>query len=301
MTLTLPPAVTSNVTIKSKHSAWLATIEARLTKVLADLRADLLEQIPSDWSVVLKCRDSDGARFIVKAAPPDEEVIASIASLSFSHPKLVKCVSTDLTYGIQVLEHIDGSSFPEECNTPDELSKVGALLGELHRLPIHPAMISLEDWCRDLLVPMKNVPDAILENQERCRILLATSQQSTWLHGDLHHRNIMQDELTGALIAIDPKGIYGDASFDICTFVRNHVPEDLDDSQLTDLLETRITVIGATAYYPLNRAFAWAAAGNALSLSWDWPDSDVAITQHHMHHQRILMRLNHLAERYGDI
>jgi streptomycin 6-kinase len=120
-----------------------------------------------------------------------------------------------------------------------------------------------------------------------------------WLHGDLHHANIISNEVTGLLTAIDPSGVYGDASFDICTFVRNHVPEDLNDEELRTFLERRIRIIAGGAAYPIDRAFAWAAAGNALSIVWDLPASGALESPHLQYLDRILTQLNALANAYG--
>jgi streptomycin 6-kinase len=162
-------------------------------------------------------------------------------------------------------------------------------------------MIPLSKWCNDLIIPRCDVPPEIAVNIARCERLLATSAAPTWLHGDLHHGNIIEHDETGQLVAIDPKGLLGDPSFDICTFIRNHVPEQLNDEALSDLLERRIRLIGDAAGYPSERAFAWAAAGNALSLVWDLPVSGELTTEHHCHLYRVLTQLNLLASRYGNV
>jgi streptomycin 6-kinase len=188
-----------------------------------------------------------------------------------------------------------------DFNTTDGLKAVGCLLAELHQLHIAPSMIPLSKWCNDLIIPRCDVPSEISVNVARCERLLATSAAPTWLHGDLHHGNIIEHDETGQLVAIDPKGLFGDPSFDICTFIRNHVPDHLDDEALADLLERRIRLIGDAAGYPSERAFAWAAAGNALSLVWDLPVSGELTTEHHCHLYRVLTQLNLLASRYGNV
>jgi streptomycin 6-kinase len=188
-----------------------------------------------------------------------------------------------------------------DANTEEDLAAIGSLLNVLNGLNAHTGMIPLDRWCTDLLHPGISLLEPISVNTRRCQMLLSTAPSNAWLHGDLHHGNIIQSSETGILVAIDPKGLVGDPSFDICTFVRNHVPETLDDASLSAFLERRIRIIGCAAGYPMDRAFAWAAAGNALSLVWDLTDGAKPLTANQEHLLRILMRLNDLAIRYGTV
>lgn len=58
------------------------------------------------------------------------------------------------------------------------------------------------------------------------------------LHGDLHHDNIMQTH-DGEWIAIDPKGLIGEAAYEIGAFIRNPIPELLKYNASTTI-ERRI-------------------------------------------------------------
>lgn len=294
--------LTSNVAVNDVWTAWLQTVPERVQQTCLAIGVVQAEQIPSDWSIVLRTITHSGQVLYIKASPPGDESQAAIASLlQNAHPQLVYCVHSDIGNGIQLLADIPGNHLSWNCNSADELNAVGFLLAELHKLNSAPLMIPLSKWCNDLLTPRSSVPSEISVNIERCERLLATSPAATWLHGDLHHGNIIEHAETRKLVAIDPKGIFGDPSFDICTFVRNHVPEQLNDEALSDFLERRIRLIGDTAGYPTERAFAWAAAGNALSLVWDLPPSGELRTEHDCHLYRVLTKLNLLASRYGKV
>lgn len=301
MTPVIPINIRNRAETNQEILSWVSSIHTHLDAMITRLGLVSVEQIASDWSIVLKAKTAESTELIIKAAPPDAEVVAASASLLNHHASLVECTHTDASNGIQILRYIPGELFPTDCNAPSELTRVGHLLRNLHELDIYPGMIPLSTWCRELLSANRLFPAAILENCIRCRDLLTSSPRDKWLHGDLHHGNIIENPETRALIAIDPKGLYGDPSFDICTFVRNHVPADLEDSELDGLLENRIQTISVAAEYPLERAYSWAAAGNALSLIWDWPDSEQSITEYNKHQLRILMHLNRLASRYGSL
>ena len=294
--------LTSNVAVNDVRTAWLRTLPERIEETCLAIGVVQAEQIPSDWSIVLRTIKHLGQVLYIKASPPGDESHAAIASLlSNAHPQLVHCVHSDIGNGIHVLADIPGNQLSGDCNAADELKAVGCLLAELHQLKIAPLMIPLSKWCSDLLSSPVPLPSEISVNIERCERLLKTSPAAAWLHGDLHHGNIIEHAETRKLVAIDPKGIFGDPSFDICTFVRNHIPEQLNDNALSDFLERRMRLIGDAAGYPTERAFAWAAAGNALSLVWDLPVSGELITEHHCHLYRVLTQLNLLASRYGKV
>lgn len=53
--------------------------------------------------------------------------------------------------------------------------------------------------------------------------LLATTTNPVFLHGDLHHSNILLDERTNEFRPIDPKGLVGDAAFECVAFLRNPI------------------------------------------------------------------------------
>lgn len=279
---------------------WLTNLPSILQMLLEQQHCKRWEQLKSEWSVTLRVHSDKGDIVYCKAGPPNHETTSAIASLQGNtHPQLVRCIDANLSNGTHVLENVNGVPFSPDEDDERHLAEVGLLLKELHTLQQDPRMIDLASWCSDLLNVSNHFPESILANVSRCASLLDSAESSVWLHGDLHHGNIIRSYATGLLVAIDPHGIRGDASFDICTFIRNHVPPDLDDESLRAFLERRICIIAEAAGYPLDRAFAWAAAGNALSLVWDLPITGELFTDDHRHMNRILMHLNALAQDKG--
>lgn len=276
---------------------WLINLPSILQMLFEQQHCKHWEQLKSEWSVTIRIRSSKGGIVYAKAGPPNHETTSAIASLlGHTHPQLVRCIDANLSNGTHVLENVIGVPFSPDEDDERHLADVGLLLKELHTIHQDPRMIDLASWCSDLLNVPNHFPESILANVSRCTTLLDSAESSVWLHGDLHHGNIIRSDTTGLLVAIDPHGIRGDASFDICTFIRNHVPHDLDDERLRAFLERRIRIIAGAAGYPLDRAFDWAAAGNALSLVWDLPETGELLTEDHRHTNRILIHLNALAQ-----
>ena len=300
MNITIFPTFCANYASNIESVAWLNAAPGNITALLQRLGVIHWEQMASDWSIVIRAVISNQSAVYLKASPPGDETSSTIACLVKSdHPQLVRCIHADGDLGIHVLENVPGAPIAPDTDDKDQLNSIGMLLAELNQLDTQPGMIPLSRWCQDLLHPKLPIPQAISQNIERCRRLLSTTTSNAWIHGDLHHANIIQNTDTGLLVAIDPKGLVGDPSVDICTFVRNHIPENLNDAALYAFLERRIRVIAAAAGYPMDRAFAWAAAGNALSLLWDLPKTGLLETGHQHHLCRVVAHLSDLADRYG--
>lgn len=298
--INVPVRLADAASTSDEIANWLTSLPSILQMLLEQHHCERWEQLKSEWSFTIRIHSYEGGVVYVKAGPPNHETTSAIASLlGHPHPQIVRCIDANLSNGTHVLENVNGVPFSQDEDDERHLADVGLLLKELHTLHQDPRMIDLATWCSDLLNVSNHFPEGILANVSRCASLLDSAESSAWLHGDLHHGNIIRSDTTGLLVAIDPHGIRGDASFDICTFIRNHVRADLDDISFRTFLERRIRIIAEAASYPLDRAFAWAAAGNALSLVWDLPTSGKLLSDDHRHMNRILTHLNALAEDNG--
>lgn len=92
--------------------------------------------------------------------------------------------------------------------------------------------------------------------------LLKTSPESVFLHGDLHHMNIL---LHGEnWLAIDPKGLYGDPAFEAAAYIRNPISSIGDAIDLPRLLTGRIEFSSKLMNVDPKRIWAW-----SLAELWD--------------------------------
>ncbi|MGN6144596.1 MAG: aminoglycoside phosphotransferase family protein [Mesorhizobium sp.] len=101
--------------------------------------------------------------------------------------------------------------------------------------------------------------------------LLSDPQDVRPLHGDLHHDNIM--ESPRGWLAIDPKGVLGDAGFDAANLFYN--PLDRDDLCLDpDRIAHMATVFSLSMGHDPRRLLDHAVAYGALSAAWHAGDSN---------------------------
>ena len=107
--------------------------------------------------------------------------------------------------------------------------------------------------------------------------LLAAQRDVLPLHGDLHHDNVLDGGPRGWL-AIDPKGLIGERTYDVANLLRNPWPhgELVHDAGRMDRLAK---LYAARLNLDPHRVLAWALAHAGLSASWHIDDgSDAAFS-----------------------
>jgi len=113
----------------------------------------------------------------------------------------------------------------------------------------------------------KQVPDQIILKAKELFIELVYSQNNTkFLHGDLHHYNILKDKKRGWVV-IDPKGIIGELEYEVGPFLRN--PVDNPQSFLDEnIFRERLNYICANLNLNKERVLTWLFVQLILAISY---------------------------------
>jgi streptomycin 6-kinase len=98
---------------------------------------------------------------------------------------------------------------------------------------------------------------------------LAEQRRPAVLHGDLHHANVLDFGERGWL-AIDPKGLVGDAEFDVCNVLCNPHERALVPGRLA----RQFAVVVEATGFAERRLRDWLVAWCALSSTWFAIDDD---------------------------
>lgn len=102
--------------------------------------------------------------------------------------------------------------------------------------------------------------------------LLSNPQHETVLHGDIHHENIRYHDKRGWL-AFDPKGLYGERTYDAANTVCN--PWGIPELVETEARSLRISKILADKMQISHaRVLAFVYSYACLSASWSFEDGD---------------------------
>jgi streptomycin 6-kinase len=232
-------------------------------------------------------RTTNGQPVVVKVADPGSGEMLGVAALRHYQAK----------GSVAVLDHIDGAALLERACPGWPLSELVlagrddeatghlcAVAAALHN-PALPAETSgmvfprVEDWGSGFARYRRSgdgsLPAALVERAGALFAELAASQDSRrLLHGDLHHDNILWDERRGWL-AIDPKGVLGEAAYEFGAALRNpaSAPTLVASPAVAD---RRSHIIAERLGLDRWRVVAWAFAQAVLAAVWAWEDGQQA-------------------------
>jgi streptomycin 6-kinase len=134
---------------------------------------------------------------------------------------------------------------------------------------------TVEDWGRAFgwyrTAGLADIPPALVDDARRRFVELSRSQQQVrFLHGDLHHSNVLHDARRGWL-AVDPKGVVGEREYEVGAMLRNPVehPECFLSARA---VERRIAQLADRLRLDAARALGWAFAQAILAAIWKLQD-----------------------------
>ena len=104
------------------------------------------------------------------------------------------------------------------------------------------------------------------------RDLLAMPCEVVPLHGDIHHGNVLDGGRRGWL-AIDPKGLSGERTFDFVNILRN---PDAATALSAGRFGHHVDLLADTAALDRRRLLNWTLAFAGLSAAWHLADREPA-------------------------
>jgi streptomycin 6-kinase len=138
----------------------------------------------------------------------------------------------------------------------------GRLHAPRHRPP--PALMPLTDWFA-MLAPAANALGGLFAvSNAIARKLLSSQRDVVPLHGDIHHGNVLDGGERG-WIAIDPKGLWGERTFDFVNILRN---PDAATALAPRRFGHQVDVLAAAAGLDQHRLVEWTMAFAGLSAAW---------------------------------
>lgn len=127
-----------------------------------------------------------------------------------------------------------------------------------------PPLVPLTQWFNTLLVAAPTHDRFWSHCACTARELLASPRDVTVLHGDIHHGNVLDFGPLGWL-AIDPKGLYGERTFDYANIFCN---PDGEHALVRDNFSRRIELVANVAGIERQRLLQWVLAWTGLSTAW---------------------------------
>jgi streptomycin 6-kinase len=187
----------------------------------------------------------------------------------------------------RVLAHDDRTLLMERITGPrtlaamvatgddDEASRIlCAVANRLHapRRGPPPELVPLSRWFAALAPAARSHGGLLAEADAAARALLADPRDTVVLHGDIHHGNVL-DAGTRGWLAIDPKGLLGERTFDFVNILRN---PDAATALTLGRWDRQVNVLADAAALDRQRLLKWTLAFAGLSASWHLADGEPA-------------------------
>jgi len=224
----------------------------------------------------------DGTPAVLKLSfPGDKEFKTEAAALAaFGGRGICRLLELDLDRGAMLLERLQPGKPLTIVGDDEEATSVAAgVMKKLWRpAPPDHAFPRVSDWSRGFErlrrrfdggtgpMPTRLVGDA----ESLFAELLVSEGEPLLLHGDLHQENILSAG-RGPWLAIDPKGVVGEAAYEPAALLHNPV-EALDSPDPKGLLERRLDVLSGALGLDRARVRAWGLAQAVLAAYWSLED-----------------------------
>lgn len=273
-----------------------------------------LEHYTKDWvferqfqiadqrsSTVYKVRLSDGTSAIFKHLKPEgaDEAVGGALLEWYDGAGAAKVYRHD--NGAQLLEYLDG---PQLYEVFDEIGDIDAtlvicnIIRQLHMPRSNPppyGLVSLKRRFQELYKKASHdrehgLDSVFVRAAEIADDLIATQAMEIPLHGDLHHENVLKSA-DGSWCVIDPKGLFGDPSYEFANIYCN----PLNHADLTHSEEriARLTQTFSSAFsYDAVRIARFGLVHAALSASWSLLENDFTDAHHRIHVAETIMRFD---------
>jgi len=192
---------------------------------------------------------------------------------------------------VRSLKYIDGAVLLERIVPGNPLTDLvvasdddaatdvlAALMASLNKTPPLDGCASVKDLAggfdRYLQSDDTRIPRSlVIEARDTYRNLCQSQTDCRLLHGDLHHANVLWDARRG-WVAIDPKGVIGEAEYEIGAVLRNPM-EQPELFASSEIIERRIERFRTKLQLDLDRVRRWAFAQAVLSTIWEWEDDQL--------------------------
>jgi streptomycin 6-kinase len=211
---------------------------------------------------------------MLKLLKPDSDEHAGTALLRyFAGIGAVRLLADDA--GALLMERADSEPSLVALAVSGHDDAAAAILAEciaqLHARRTHPppqGLISLRDWFHALFALETQTP-LLARCAAVARHLLATERETTTLHGDLHHDNVLPSPR--GWLAIDPKGLRGERTYEVANLLCNPQPHG-DIVHHPDRMRRHAALYSERLGLDPLRVLGFALAHAGLSAAWSLED-----------------------------
>ena len=230
-------------------------------------------------NLVYRCALRDGTPAVIKTEPDrlaDDEFLPGLdALLLYRGRGMVRVLEAARDDRVVLMERVVPGETLWHGPIDDALEAIASVMTKLRAVP--PKGHSFPDvrshhraWPnhRRLYGGTGPIDADLFEIGERVFIELCDSSAApVVLHGDLHYGNVLSSDREGWL-AIDPKGVVGEPSYEVGDLFRNRVDELDESSDPVRAMRRRVETVADLTGFDRERIRGWALAQAVLSEVW---------------------------------
>jgi len=240
--------VRNTIALRGAEGAeWLGRLPATLAFCEERWSVSVGPPFPElSYSYVAPVLQADGTATVLKLSLPNSDFRAEAEALRlFGGRGAARLLELDLERGAMLLERLEPGAPLTSVRDDEEATSIVA--GVLKQL-------------------------CLVERAEALFAELLPSQaEPVLLHGDLHHFNVLAAQRQPWL-AVDPKGVVGEAAYDTGAFLRN--PKQLlNTPHPGQVLDRRVDLLAEELDLDRSRVRRWAISQAVLAAYWGWEDS----------------------------
>ncbi len=303
MIVNVPAQLQTNITnvFGERGQQWLATLPQQVAHFAQHWELNKLKALENlTYHYVLIAHKKDYAKPVVlklgvATAELNQEIAALTAYQGRGTPRLL---ASDETQGALLMDCVTPgttlkSYFPQhEAAT---LSKLAHVITRLHQMTVVPngSFPSLAQWHHslDIAKPSATIAAPLLEKaQLLSKQLIASQTDVVLLHADLHHDNLLCG-FDDIWFAIDPKGIMGEPAYEVGAFLRNPIPELLQQADVSAILRQRISALSSMLKLDKERVAHWSFVQAVLAACWSIEANQIAQADYFVRYAKIVERL----------
>ena len=259
----------------SKGSDWIANLPMIVTALTNHW--SLREVIPVSnmtFNYVAKAILNTKEHVVLKISYDSQSIINEKRALTnFGLQGSIKLIDYNSTYNALLLQQaIPGITLKALYrDNPDYVMDCYVeTMRKLHQqqLPKESNPPHVIDWLKVLDEPsLKQIPIKLLNKAiELRKKMLSSPKPLIFLHGDLHHDNILKHG--NEWLAIDPKGVIGEAEFEIAAFDFMYISELTATVDVKMILETRVELLAQKSGLDQQRIKDWVFVRLILMAAW---------------------------------
>jgi streptomycin 6-kinase len=266
-----------------KGAEWLRGLSVLAAECAQRWSLTILPPFASmSYNYVAPAVRADGTDAVLKLGVPNPELLTEIEALRlFDGRGIVRLLDADPERGALLLERLKPGTLLSSVTDDEQATSIAAqVMQQLWRPvpPEHP-FPTVARWAAGLQRLRDRFdggtgpfPTTWVERAERLFAeLIESMDEPVLLHGDLHHYNILAAERQPWL-ALDPKGVVGEAAYEVGALLRNPCSRILGEPGVRRISARRLDQLAAELGFDRERLVGWGVAQAVLSAWWVYED-----------------------------